>query len=55
MSDVIIKSKSIKYNIYNNIYNNNNNKIIFNNNIGHLECHRVILDNKVNEKAVLNN
>lgn len=49
VSDVIIKSKSIKYNIY------NNNKIIFNNNIGHLECHRVILDNKVNVKTVLNN
>ena len=41
VSDVIIKSKSIKYNIYNNnIYNNN---IIFNNNIGS-ELPSVLLD-----------
>lgn len=42
VSDVIIKSKSIKYN--NN--NNNNNRIIFNNNIGH-KSPSVILDNNL--------
>ena len=43
VSDVIIKS-IYNNNIYNNIYNINNN-IIFNNNIGHLECQKVVLDN----------
>ena len=44
VSDVIIKSKSIKYNIYNNnIYNNN---IIFNNNIGS-EHNNIIFNNNI--------